>query len=93
MHSCIRRPRPIVARGVVAVVVVVVAGEVEVAVVEDIADIADNLGEVAGTWFLSKPSAGTKRWHVSLDNCSSLCIRFDIMNQRAQSYIHITKQA
>ena len=65
MHSCIRRPRPIVARGVV-VVVVVDAGEVEVAVVEGIADIADKLGEVAGTWFLSKPSAGTKRWHVSL---------------------------
>ena len=55
VHSRILRSRPIVVQGVAAVAVV--AGEVE-AGVEDIAGIADNPGEVAGTWSLSKS------WHV-----------------------------
>ena len=49
MHSCIPRPRPIAAREVVAA-----AAAGGVVVVGDIADIADNPEEVAGTWFLSR---------------------------------------
>jgi hypothetical protein len=68
VHSCIRRPRPIVVAVAVVAVAAAAAGEVEVAV-EGIADIAENPGEVAGTWFLSKGWQAPRPRHWPSGHC------------------------